>query len=219
MDKDYNFAVEIYKKYKHSYENLLAQSESIKDYSVVWSDFGFEFYPFQDFIDFGIKKPAKIYKNKPDGESGYIESRFIENEIYYAFNPMYKTSGAVFIVDNNGDKISLKFDEEYCGEEEKVFLHYFCLLVYKDEKIDKVLNYLNKESEEHESFYSSQFLYNADGKIDMIVRDGKHRQYSKELITVPTFRYRFEYVDGKTLIYHKQLKPEETEEKLIFSKK
>ena len=219
---NYELSVRVFKKYKYSYEQLLSQNENTKADSVIWSETYLDFYPFQHILDYNRKTPTKSYGVKPNNSERLIESRLKisgnDCDVYYSYSVEHKDNEVVFCVKENGAKVFLKFG--VCYGTNAVALHYIYIVFYHESTaIDKVLFYCSNEFEEVERFSMSQYLYNSEGRVNKIIRDGLAKQYSVDFTVVPTITFRFDYKDEKTLIYAKQLKLDGTDnEKIIFSK-
>jgi len=218
MNKEFETAIELYEKYKNSYQSLFNQAKQLKGKEVVWSNTYLDLYPYQHILDFNQRSKPKIYSSKPKSNEGIVESWMKSGEVFFAYNAENIEWGASFIINDNDRKILLKFIQDW---DDAIVLHQVFCIMYKSNSIEQILFYLkdvneDDDDESEENFYVSKYSY-IDGKVHLITKDGFYYEKSNH---IPTLTFRFEYNNGKVSIYAKQLKANGTnEEELIFSGK
>ncbi|KOP80176.1 hypothetical protein AMS59_01870 [Lysinibacillus sp. FJAT-14745] len=204
IEKDYDLLLEIFEKYYDSYEEMLFRVKEVENDTVIWSDSYLEFFPHQYALS-QLKEP-KIYKTKPKSKEGFIVNKLKDGELYYSYDNENKGWGSVFVIKEDGMKLYLRF--LYNDNDEIVLEQVYCV-VLKEAVIEKVIFYLKDidldgdEDLNEETFLVDEYSYNSNATIDTIIRNGF---YHKSKNIIPTWTFRFEYVNEDIFIYSKQLK-------------
>jgi len=219
MNNEFEIAIELYDKYKNSYQSLSNQAKQRKDKKVAWSNTYLDLYPYQHILDFNQRSKPKIYSSKPKSIEGIIESWMQDGEVFFAFNAENIEWGASFIINDNDRKILLKFIQDW---DDDIVLHQIFCIMYNGESIEQILFYLKDVNEDEdddegeENFIVHKYSY-IDGKVDLITKDGFYYERSNHL---PASTFRFEYSNGQVFIYANDLKASgRYEEKLVYNGK
>jgi len=207
-----------FNKHFKEYKNHLKVVESVKDYSEVWSDSFLDFHPYESEIN-QIKSP-KIFSKIPKQQDGKIVNRFFDNKIFYAFQFNHKNWGSEFYLYGDNAKTKLKYDDQNMSD--KILLSQIYHIVIENELIQKVLFYMPDE-DMGDTFMVDKYVYDDQKRVKNIFRKGYYEDENKD--NTHNFddyqrTFRFDYENGKVLIYSKQPKLNgENKFELILSKK
>lgn len=195
-DWHYDFAKDIFKKYKNAYRSMLFCAEDIVCDHVVWSDSYLEFYPYQREMD-QVKK-TKYYKSMPASTEGVVTSKFKGGAWYYSYREENRAWGSVFLISEEEAQCYLIFT----GDDE-VTLDQIFVVRRAGGKIEEVLYYSGFNEGDEEIFMIDRYSYNGNGSVSEVTRSGFYEGKGRLL---PVRGFRFEYADGNVLIYSNQLK-------------
>jgi hypothetical protein len=168
MKDDFDFIKEKFTENFKIYKKHFTHFEKINNYETKWSYSYIDFYPYDSTMS-GYN-PPKLYNNNPvlDKDKTIIQNRFLNNEIYYAFNYFHKEWGSeFFFTDEKNNKIRLFYENQ--NDEEKILLSQLEYKIMENDIVDKVYSYMYDPDMEEETFYVFKYFYNF-GKIAKIIR-------------------------------------------------
>lgn len=210
IEKDYEMVLKVYEEYSSLYNVLYQQVENIENDMMIWSNSELELYPYQYELN-QLPKP-KVYKKEPKTKNGIIVNKFKNNELYFSYNAENIGWGSSFIINKDEKKIRLSFFRD--KNDEMILRQIYCI-EYKEFVIEKRLFYQRDDYAKEETFMVDNYLYNDDGTIHSIIRNGFFEEKTNVL---PTRTFRFEYANGDVYIYSKQLKKnQEVVEDLLYT--
>ena len=204
MDKDYEFIVNLFEKYKNFYPDLISQAESITPDKSILSNRGMiEPYPYHDAMS-KFKKP-KIYMEAPDSHETYLINHFTDGECYLAINGIHKEFGTWFSIKDDNCVLTLQFLGDASKKDGVFILDQMYCVLYVGTSIGKMIYYnyrimRNPKYPPKETLMVDSYCYN-DGLLDKIVRDGF---WEKKSTVLPTRTFSFEYSGKKVSIYSEQ---------------
>ena len=217
---DEKFIKKEYNTHKKLISKHLSDVENIKDYHSVWSNNYLDFVPYEWFIDYGQKKPPKIFKTEPNGKiMNKIENRYKDNLLYYSNwinsnDVENKFKMFRIYLYNQNYRIRLSYDTP--DLDLGIILNYIEYYFLDGNNVQKVL-YFNKDNDMGDIFFISEYKYDGENRIKSIIKNGYY--YGVKNI-IPESIVRFEYTNGKATIFHKQLKLNgDFMEEIIFQEK
>ena len=126
-------------------------------------------------------KPCKLYNSNPlsGGKKNetIIENRYIDNEIYYAFQHTHKEWGAeIYFKDERNNKMRLFYENQ--NEDGRMLLSQLDYMVMDEKLVDKVYCYMYDLDLEEEIFYIFEYFYE-DEIIKKIIRSDYFNIFSE----------------------------------------
>lgn len=198
MKNDELYIKKEFKRNAHLFEYYLKRINSIKEYKSIWSDSYLDFMPFDSEIS-QLQKP-KIFNRKPKNLTGKIETRFENENIFYAVRCENYKWGTIFYLSSSNEKLSLFYTED--DEEEVMVLQQVKILFHKSNKVEKSLFYMKDNMDDEETFMIFNYNYNNEKQIVSVERNG---YYENSENVLPTISYHFEYKNEGMKIFSKHL--------------
>lgn len=204
---DESFIIEQFEKHLNLFKEHLQQVDDVKNYTTLWSNAFLESYPFQ--YEMNQLPTVKLFRRKPINQLGKIESRLINNKVYFAKQIDNEIRNVSFYMEDKNRMIL-----RYVMRNNQMLLSQINYLVIKDSNIQKRI-YFMRDEKDAETFMVDIYEYDESCRIHSINRNGYYKGKSKIL---PERVFRFEYNDNNVEIYSKQLISTGLNEIKIFPK-
>jgi hypothetical protein len=198
MENDELYIKKEFKRNASLFEYHLNRIKSIQEYKSIWSDSYLDFMPFESEIS-QIQKP-KIFNRKPKNLTSKIETRFDNENIFYALRCENYKWGTIFYLSSSNEKIHLFYTED--DDENFMTLQQVKILFQTSDKVEKSLFYKKDSIEDEETFMIFNYNYNHENQLISIERNGYYED-SKNVL--PTINYLFEYKNNGIKIFSKHL--------------
>lgn len=119
------FISEQFEKHLNLFKEHMLHIDDIKNYTILWSSAFLESYPFQ--YEMNQLPTVKLFRRKPTNQLGKIESRLINNKVYFARQIDNEIRNVTFYIEDK-NKMVLR----YVMRNTQMLLSHINYLVIKD---------------------------------------------------------------------------------------